>query len=291
MAILIPATFRYEQNDYSLGGKPLELDDSSMGADPMKNDLFVAMLKYIVSPFSTKNYYKVEDDLKHFLDSKLLERAAEENDNMEFNSDEYEKHKEYAWRELSELTMEEFFKYVRPFIAATKDDYKDFDEMRRAMSQKGNTTTLINILDTLGEQHIMTAHTMKDAQGTRLWAAGENKEPFGPALKRISNIVNDDENIKNTIHEELKVGDNKYMELQVRDIPLNKLSSTRYIIINIDFEKLFKDIMLEQGVDMPMQKLVAKPDEEDDVSHTGKDERRKESETALQDELDRVKGE
>ena len=95
MPITIPEDIRYNRRDYTIGNV-IELDDSMLGDDPRNNPIFVLMLKYIVSPFSTNDYNDIEDNLKHFLNVPLMEDIANSDEDIEFTTSEYKKHVQFA---------------------------------------------------------------------------------------------------------------------------------------------------------------------------------------------------
>jgi len=263
--IRIPATFRYNQKDYSVGSKPLELDANSIGGEALDNPLTVLMFKYIAAPFSTKNYATVQQNLKHFLNVDLLQEASEENDDMEYNLAEYQRYIEDAWNSIQKMKTEEFLSNLRPFISSAKADLEQFDDLRQGMSEKANDSLMLDILTKLGQAWIMSAHTMTGEAGTKLQVAGEGKIPYGPAMEQISSKMETKkdkrgkdittDSLKGTIHEGLKANDYKYIKLEVYETEINEYKSARWIKITVDFDKLFADLMSQQNMIKPYEKL------------------------------------
>ena len=111
MPITIPDDIRYNRRDYTIGNV-IELNDSMLGDNPLNNPIFVLMLKYIVSPFSTNDYNDIEDNLKYFLNIPLMVDIANSDEDVEFNEEEYRKHITYAKKKLLGLTAETLLEYL-----------------------------------------------------------------------------------------------------------------------------------------------------------------------------------
>tara|TARA_R100000231_G_scaffold139031_1_gene118971 strand:+ start:202 stop:1056 length:855 start_codon:yes stop_codon:yes gene_type:complete len=273
--IRLPATIRYENRDYSVGSEPIEIDNASLTGDVLDNPLAVLMLKYIVSPFTVKNYSSISKNMKHYLNSALLEDATDENPDMKFNRIEYENYIQKAWESIMDLTAEEFFTKTRVFVntSGTDDRFdailRDLDDTRKDMKMEG-------LLDKLGYEWLTTAHKMKDEKGTELYSAGESVRPYGKALTEAGKKFQPEDSLEGTIHQrkagkmneeqiaaKIKEGWNKYLVVSVDDYDIDENRKNRRIVITVNFDEIIADLMAEQGIQMPYEKLVGDMDLEE----------------------------
>ena len=203
--IRIPGTIRYDGREYTIGSEPIVVDSADISGDLLDNDIALLMLKFIVAPFSQKNFTNVTKNLKHFLNWTLLEDAENEND-MEFSAVEYEQFVKDTWKQIEELTPEQFYKYTKGF-ASGKGDRDPYDALMTNLSDKAKTMQMKDVFDKIGHEWLASAHKLKGKKGTELYVAGENVLPYKKALKEIDALFSIDDNddrkstgIKGSIH-------------------------------------------------------------------------------------------
>ena len=155
MPITIPEDIRYNRRDYSVGNV-IELDDSMMGEDPRKNPMFILMLKYIVSPFSTNDYNEIEDNLRYFLNVPLMQEIANSDEDIEFVESEYKKHIVYAKDKLLGLTAETLLEYLLPYVGDTKSIKYILE--KGGLLEEGKRLLVSELKTELGTDHFLSAH-------------------------------------------------------------------------------------------------------------------------------------
>jgi hypothetical protein len=201
----IPGTIRYDGTEYTIGSEPIVIDSADLSGDLLDNDIALLMLKYIVAPFSPKNFTNITKNLKHFLNWTLLEDAQDEND-MEFSAVEYEQFVKDTWRQIEELTPEQFYKYTKGFASGTGDS-DPYVALMTNLSDKAKTMQMKDVFEKIGYEWLASAHKVKSKKGTELYVAGENVLPYRKALKEVDTLFNVDDNddrkstgIKGSIH-------------------------------------------------------------------------------------------
>lgn len=105
--ISIPSTFTYRGNSInSIFGERIILDDSNL-ADEWQHPLFRAIVKYLFSPVTgdKQDYSDIERYLDEFLSVSYMTNAAEQTDGMVLNPEEYQKHVDFVWEKLQEITI------------------------------------------------------------------------------------------------------------------------------------------------------------------------------------------
>jgi len=201
----IPGTIRYDGTEYTIGSEPIVIDSADLSGDLLDNDIALLMLKYIVAPFSPKNFTNITKNLKHFLNWTLLEDAQDEND-MEFSAVEYERFVKDTWKQIEELTPEQFYKYTKGFASGTGD--KDpYVALMTNLSDKAKTMQMKDVFEKIGYEWLSSAHKVKSKKGTELYVAGENVLPYRKALKEVDTLFDIDDGddrkstgIKGSIH-------------------------------------------------------------------------------------------
>ena len=193
MPITIPEDIRYNRRDYTIGNV-IELDDSMLGDDPRNNPIFVLMLKYIVSPFSTNDYNDIEDNLKHFLNVPLMEDIANSDEDIEFTTSEYKKHVQYAKDKLLGLTAETLLEYLLPYVGDTKS--LKYILEKGGLLEEGKKVLVSEFKTEIGTDHLLSAHS-KGIESKKIWQAADRKIPYKPALDEINEILTEDGQEKN----------------------------------------------------------------------------------------------
>ena len=255
MPITIPEDIRYNRRDYTIGNV-IELDDSMLGDDPRNNPIFVLMLKYIVSPFSTNDYNDIEDNLKHFLNVPLMEDIANSDEDIEFTTSEYKKHVQYAKDKLLGLTAETLLEYLLPYVGDTKS--LKYILEKGGLLEEGKKVLVSEFKTEIGTDHLLSAHS-KGIESKKIWQAADRKIPYKPALDEINEILTEDCQEKN-----------KYIKVKVSEEPTKikigkgTLNRTKSIYtIDINFEHLFEKLFEEAGIQPVSTKSKEKETEDE----------------------------
>jgi len=203
--IRIPGTIRYDGREYTIGSEPIVISSPTVSEDLLENDIALLMLKFIVAPFAPKNYANITKNLKHFLNWNLLEDAENEND-MEFNAIQYEQYVKDTWKQIEDLTPEQFYKYTKGF-ASGKSSEDPYDKLMTSLTDRAKTMQMKDVFDKIGYEWLASAHKVKGKKGTQLYIAGENVVPYRKALEEASTLFTIDDNddrkstgIKDSLH-------------------------------------------------------------------------------------------
>ena len=240
MAITIPDDIRYNRRDYTIG-TVIELDESMLGDNPLDNPIFVLMLKYIVSPFSTNDYNDIEDNLKHFLNIPLMVDIANSDEDVELNEEEYRKHIIYAKDKLLALRAETLLEYLLPYAGDTKS--LKYILEKGGLLDEGKATLVDEFKTELGRDHLLSAHT-KGIDSKKIWQAADKKIPYLPALDDINEILTEDGKEKNAY---IKVNvSEEPITIKLGKAKLNRVKST--YVVDINFEGLFGKLFEEAGI-------------------------------------------
>ena len=254
MSITIPDDIRYNRRDYTIGNV-IELDDSMLGDNPRDNPIFVLMLKYIVSPFSTNNYNDIEDNLKHFLNVPLMVDIANSDEDVEFNEEEYRKHITYAKKKLLGLTAETLLEYLLPYAGDTKS--LKYILEKGGLLEEGKKTLVSEFKTEIGTDHLLSAHS-KGIQSKKIWQAADKRIPYEPALDDINEILTKDKKNKN-MYITVKI-DEEPIGIKIGRATLDRMKST--YIIDINFEGLFEKLFTDAGIRPISRRHKEKPKDE-----------------------------
>tara|TARA_R100000656_G_scaffold16124_2_gene15387 strand:+ start:19 stop:1947 length:1929 start_codon:yes stop_codon:yes gene_type:complete len=240
MPITIPDDIRYNRRDYTIGNV-IELNDSMLGDNPLNNPIFVLMLKYIVSPFSTNDYNDIEDNLKYFLNVPLMVDIANSDEDVEFNEEEYRKHITYAKKKLLGLTAETLLEYLLPYAGDTKS--LKYILEKGGLLDEGKKTLVSEFKTEIGTDHLLSAHS-KGIESKKIWQAADKRIPYEPALDDINEILTEKGKNKN-MYITTKVEEEPTI-IKIGKANLDRMKST--YIIDISFEGLFEKLFTDAGI-------------------------------------------
>ena len=244
MTIIIPSRLVLDkQNSAITLGETIRLDSSDIGST--SSPMFRLMVKFLLNPVSSGSYNKVERNLSKYLDYEFMQEASEETSDMEYDEAEYKKYVDDAYKLLSEMDIQTFLdEHVKPKLSGSRIANFSQSDLDAVIRNLGNEQLPIKeYLTSSGFNKIMGTRKTGD-KSRKIRNIAESKAMYEDALDDIGEYIE----ISEFRRGDRKGGAGGYLTT-VDGVREERPATIIEYKIEIDTEKMFKEIFEDAGIE------------------------------------------
>ena len=244
MTIIIPSRLVLDkQNSAITLGETIRLDSSDIGST--SSPMFRLMVKFLLNPVSSGSYNKVERNLSKYLDYEFMQEASEETSDMEYDEAEYKKYVDDAYNLLSEMDIQTFLdEHVKPKLSGSRIANFSQSDLDAVIRNLGNEQLPIKeYLTSSGFNKIMGTRKTGD-KSRKIRNIAESKAMYEDALDDIGEYIE----ISEFRRGDRKGGAGGYLTT-VDGVREERPATIIEYKIEIDTEKMFKEIFEDAGIE------------------------------------------
>ena len=244
MTIIIPSRLVLDkQNSAITLGETIRLDSSDIGQT--SSPMFRLMVKFLLNPVSSGSYNNVERNLSKYLDYEFMQEASEETSDMEYEEAEYKKYVDDAYKLLSEMDIQTFLdEHVKPKLSGSRIANFSQSDLDAVIRNLGNEELpMKDYLTSSGFNKIMGTRKTGD-KSRKIRNIAESKAMYEDALDDIGEYIE----ISEIRRGERKGGAGGYLTT-VDGVREERPATIIEYKIEIDTEKMFKDIFEDAGIE------------------------------------------